>query len=323
MVTNGWSSPTYVLLLPVPARLRVPGARPRRPAAHTGSRRASRPAALEPGAAAPPPRLRPAARRPGSPDLGRTLPRFSPPGGVARPSRPAGVPARRGAPRRWRRRARLRSSSCRSGATSRRRRATGASRTEQFANFYDFANIFGLFLFIAVPFLFALWRRELLRADQPRGLGLSRALAMWVVGLVVAACCALSLAGRAARSCRPARRCRASLRLGLAVLSLLASERRAASAADMTRRIVAVMFAFAFAITAGTDIVYVWDRMNTLFKFYLETVVPVRRRLRRGGVPPLARPDPVAACCAAPGRRASRCCSPWRCSPTATASTRW
>jgi sugar lactone lactonase YvrE len=31
-----------------------------------------------------------------------------------------------------------------------------------------------------------------------------------------------------------------------------------------------VMATFAFAITAGCDLVYVWDRMNTIFKFYLE-----------------------------------------------------
>jgi DNA-binding beta-propeller fold protein YncE len=37
------------------------------------------------------------------------------------------------------------------------------------------------------------------------------------------------------------------------------------------QRVAVVMFSFAFAVTAGTDVVYVWDRMNTIFKFYLES----------------------------------------------------
>jgi YYY domain-containing protein len=140
---------------------------------------------------------------------------------------------------------------------------------EHFANFYDFANIFGLFLFIAVPFLFALWRRTLLPAGRER-VGLARALAMWIVGLTVAACCALSLP-IVQRSLPPGLEVKGTLRIGLAILSLLALNVSLFRSVSMTRRIAAVMFAFAFAITAGTDIVYVWDRMNTLFKFYLET----------------------------------------------------
>jgi DNA-binding beta-propeller fold protein YncE len=36
-------------------------------------------------------------------------------------------------------------------------------------------------------------------------------------------------------------------------------------------RVPVALATFAFAVTTGTDLVYVWDRMNTIFKFYLES----------------------------------------------------
>ena len=58
------------------------------------------------------------------------------------------------------------------------------------------------------------------------------------------------------------------LLLALALLTLeLAVSRHLAD----RRRIPLVMMAFACFVTAGCDFIYVWDRMNTIFKFYLDS----------------------------------------------------
>jgi YYY domain-containing protein len=136
---------------------------------------------------------------------------------------------------------------------------------QSFANAWDFANIFGLFLFIGIPFLFALWRRTLRPADQP--LGFARRIAMWIVGLTVLACWVASVP--AVQSLLPFG-LQGSLRLGLAILAVLAFFVAVYGTLTSTQRIAVSMLAFAFAVTAGTDVVFVWDRMNTIFKFYLE-----------------------------------------------------
>ena len=137
--------------------------------------------------------------------------------------------------------------------------------TQSFANAWDFANIFGLFLFIAVPFLFALWRRGLRPAGERLGWG--RRLAMWAVGLTVAA---VWLASVPAVAQWLPLGLRGSLRAGLIVLSLLGFSVAVQRGLTSTQRVAAAMLSFAFAVTAGTDVVFVWDRMNTIFKFYLE-----------------------------------------------------
>jgi YYY domain-containing protein len=136
---------------------------------------------------------------------------------------------------------------------------------QSFANFWDFGNIFGLFLFIALPFVFALWRRTLV---PPEGaLGSARRVAMWVVGLTVAVCW---LASTPALAPHLPFGLQGSLRLGTALLAVLAGWIAVQVPLTSTQRVAAAMLSFAFAITAGTDVVYVWDRMNTIFKFYLE-----------------------------------------------------
>ncbi|MEO8601717.1 MAG: DUF2298 domain-containing protein [bacterium] len=137
--------------------------------------------------------------------------------------------------------------------------------TQSFANAWDFANIFGLFLFIAIPFIFALWRRSLRSIERP--LGAMRRLAMWAIGLTVLVSWLASVP--------PIERLlpfglHGSLRLGLAVLSVLAFSVAVQGVLTSTQRVIAAMLSFAFAVTAGTDVVFVWDRMNTIFKFYLE-----------------------------------------------------
>lgn len=136
---------------------------------------------------------------------------------------------------------------------------------QSFANAWDFANIFGLFLFIGIPFLFALWRRTL-RPPEMR-LGLGRGLAMWAVGLTVLACWVATVPG--VERLLPFG-LHGSLRVGLAILAVLAFSVAVQGALTSTQRVAVSMLAFAFAVTAGTDMVFVWDRMNTIFKFYLE-----------------------------------------------------
>ena len=136
---------------------------------------------------------------------------------------------------------------------------------QSFANAWDFANIFGLFLFIGIPFVFALWRRTLRPVELP--LGIVRRLAMWVVGLTVLTCWVASVP--AVEHLLPFGM-KGSLRLGLAILAVLAFSVAIQRGLTSTQRVAVSMLAFAFAVTAGTDVVFVWDRMNTIFKFYLE-----------------------------------------------------
>ncbi|MFI5364296.1 MAG: DUF2298 domain-containing protein [Candidatus Binatia bacterium] len=114
----------------------------------------------------------------------------------------------------------------------------------------DFLTIFGLALFILVPFLFALWARNL-RRDGER---LSRS--RWGLLLLAVALVLASLD--------------VSTRAFAAVLFLLAFQVLLVPHTESQWRIPVAMAAFGLAITAGCELVFVWDRMNTLFKFYLE-----------------------------------------------------
>ncbi len=139
---------------------------------------------------------------------------------------------------------------------------------QSYAGVWDFANIFGLFLFIAIPFLFALWRRNLQGPARAR-LGTLRIAGMTVVALGVSGCWLLSVPA-VERLLPAALGVHATLRIGLAVLAVLAFVIALQRRLTSSQRIATVMLSFAFAIIAGTDFVYVWDRMNTIFKFYLE-----------------------------------------------------
>ncbi|MFI5396738.1 MAG: DUF2298 domain-containing protein [Candidatus Binatia bacterium] len=115
---------------------------------------------------------------------------------------------------------------------------------------YDFLTMFGLFLFVLVPFVLALWTRSIRRGQEPLGVGRS---------LLLIATIALILVSLAI-----------STRVFSAILFLLTLRPLLAFNTERRWRIPLTMAAFAFAITAGCDLVYVWDRMNTIFKFYLE-----------------------------------------------------
>jgi len=111
----------------------------------------------------------------------------------------------------------------------------------------DFFTIFGLALFVLIPFLLEQWARA---ARTGRWLRL---------GLV---CAAIALLAAALA---------VSTRAFLAGMFVLALATLLSRGLDRRWRIPVAMAAFAFAVTAGTDVVFVWDRMNTIFKFYLES----------------------------------------------------
>jgi YYY domain-containing protein len=126
----------------------------------------------------------------------------------------------------------------------------------------DFLTIFGLYLFVLVPFLYALWARGLRRDDG--SLGRARVALLWLA-------VALPLAGLLTNHVPLSAAWKVTTRALLAVLFLLALQVLLSRRTESRWRIPVAMAAFAFAVTAGCDLVYVWDRMNTIFKFYLES----------------------------------------------------
>jgi YYY domain-containing protein len=114
----------------------------------------------------------------------------------------------------------------------------------------DFLTIWGLFLFALGPFVYVLWLREV-RRDRDR-LSVGGAVLCGVAALVPLAALFVST------------------RVFALSMFLLAFQVLLAPRTEARWRVAVGMAAFAFAITAGCDLVYVWDRMNTLFKFYLE-----------------------------------------------------
>lgn len=139
---------------------------------------------------------------------------------------------------------------------------------DAFANAWDYLNIFGLFVAVAIPFLYLLWR---LRMDPPRGarVGVVRGGAMLLFAVAITACFVLSMP-EMQKLLPQLKSTGGTLRFGLGALALLAFYCAIEPCLTTTLRFAAALFAFAFAITAGADVVHVWDRMNTIFKFYIE-----------------------------------------------------
>ncbi len=115
----------------------------------------------------------------------------------------------------------------------------------------DFLQIWGVFLFILVPFVLTLWARALRRSDNTTTLT-RRLTVVAIFGLIVAGFYA-------------------STRVGMTVLFLVGLQLLLSPRLERRWRLPIALATFGFAVTAGTDFVYVWDRMNTIFKFYLET----------------------------------------------------
>jgi YYY domain-containing protein len=119
----------------------------------------------------------------------------------------------------------------------------------------DYAQIFGLFLWIAVPFLFP--RRD---PPEPRG----RAV-RWLVLLTLAVALVLSLLSLLAVGAGFS-----SLRWALLLLALLALLMSFRERQSPPRAIALLFFAYACLLTTICDFVFVWDRMNTIFKYFFE-----------------------------------------------------
>ncbi|MCX8072082.1 MAG: DUF2298 domain-containing protein [Candidatus Binatia bacterium] len=114
----------------------------------------------------------------------------------------------------------------------------------------DLFTIFGTFLLAIVPFLWRQWG-ELLRSDQGRWT--APRVAAWAIVVL------LPVVGFSI-----------STRVGMSVLFLLALQLLLSPTTTREWRLALALATFALAIPAGTDLVYLWDRMNTIFKFYLE-----------------------------------------------------
>jgi YYY domain-containing protein len=134
-------------------------------------------------------------------------------------------------------------------------------------------QVFGLFLALLVPFLY---------------LGLRESRSPWRGYAVLALFPLLLLDPRALLHGRLAQAPSVlPLFLGLALLGLTLCVRP-----DPFRRRIAMLATYAFTIIAGCEVVFVWDRMNTIFKFHLDAwlilsvaAAPVAAALVRGWMP--------------------------------------
>ncbi len=156
----------------------------------------------------------------------------------------------------------------------------------QFAGAYDFLTINGLFVLLLVPFFFVVWRRtQLARDRRPRA-------AHWIAFAAIAIVLLLTLfvdveglvTGLVARlngafvagpfqgvpGALFVLRRPPSIRIFSLTLALLGFFIAIHRYTPSRYRYPVALAAFAFAITSGVDMVHVWDRMNTVFKFYLE-----------------------------------------------------
>jgi len=127
----------------------------------------------------------------------------------------------------------------------------------------DVLTIFGLFLTILVPFFFLTWRRILAPDGQP--LSRLRRAAMVAAGIALALSL-FDLGALAHLSLRQAVSIR-TFALAMTAFGIYLALHRATP--ERHRRQL-VLTTFAFALLAGCEFVFVWDRMNTVFKFYLE-----------------------------------------------------
>ena len=124
-------------------------------------------------------------------------------------------------------------------------------------------TIFGAFLVLLVPAFFVVWRGLL--APPERSLTRGQRFAMGVVaaGLLLSL---LDLPALTSLSLRQAPSIR-TFALALTAFGLaLTLDRRTPARAKLPL----LLSTFAMALVAGCELVFVWDRMNTVFKFYLE-----------------------------------------------------
>ncbi|MFI5120819.1 MAG: DUF2298 domain-containing protein [Thermoanaerobaculia bacterium] len=124
---------------------------------------------------------------------------------------------------------------------------------------WDFFNVWGLFIALLVPFAFAAWKRS----PAPPGRAARAFLILAAVALP------LSLASFSLHPPRLAQA--ASVRLFTALVFLVALGAALRRTTEARLRPALALTAFGFAVLTGCEFVFVWDRMNTVFKFHFET----------------------------------------------------
>jgi hypothetical protein len=124
---------------------------------------------------------------------------------------------------------------------------------------WDFANVWAFFLALLVPFLFVALRR----GDPPPGRATRFAIALAAVALP------LSLLSVGLHPPRLDQAPSAGFFTGIAALVGLAASLRRGTPARW--RPAVILTTFGLLVLTGCEIVFVWDRMNTVFKFHLET----------------------------------------------------
>jgi len=124
---------------------------------------------------------------------------------------------------------------------------------------WDFFNVWGLFIALLVPFAFVAWKRS----AAPPG------KAARVVLILAAVALPLSLVSV---SLHPLRLAQApSVRLFTALVFLVTLGAALRRATEARLRPALALVALGFAVLTGCELVFVWDRMNTIFKFHFET----------------------------------------------------
>ncbi len=127
-----------------------------------------------------------------------------------------------------------------------------------FASPWDFFNVWAFFLALLVPFVFTVLRQ----GDPPPG-RVARALrAAFALALPLSL---LSIGFRPWHLDQAE-----SIRAFTAIACVVAAWAVLRRGASREFRLAAAIAAFGFAVLTGCEVVYVWDRMNTIFKFHLE-----------------------------------------------------
>src|SRR5271169_5213818 len=124
---------------------------------------------------------------------------------------------------------------------------------------WDFFNVWGLFIALLVPFAFAAWKRS----SVPPG-RVARAF-------LVLAAVALPLSLVSVTLHPPGLAQAPSVRVFTALVFLLALGAALRRVTESRLRPALALTAFGFAVLTGCEFVFVWDRMNTVFKFHFET----------------------------------------------------
>ncbi|MEO8585333.1 MAG: DUF2298 domain-containing protein [Acidobacteriota bacterium] len=124
---------------------------------------------------------------------------------------------------------------------------------------WDFFNVWAFFVALLLPFAFYAWKT----GAVPRGKAARAFLILAAIALP------LSVMSVSLHPPRLAEAPSSAFFTGIAFLVALGAALRRAT--DDRLRPALALVAFGFAILTGCEVVYVWDRMNTIFKFHFET----------------------------------------------------